>query len=188
MSPTDEALVESCKKGDDAAFQKLMSRYIKPIFNFARQYTHNNEDSEDIVQDAFFKAWKHIKRFKKGKAFKPWLYAIARNTALDHVKKKRTTVFSDLDDNENDLVFADTLADTEPLAHELFERKQSAEELDSVMDILHPDHRAVMVMHYQEEMTFDEIAEIIDRPMNTVKSWHRRALFKLRDKLHHYQR
>jgi RNA polymerase sigma-70 factor (ECF subfamily) len=182
-SPTDESLVESSKTGDDLAFRELMNRYVKPIFNFARQYSHNNEDSEDIAQDAFFKAWKHIKRFKKGRAFKPWIYAIARNTALDHVKKKRATVFSDLDDDENDIAFADTIADTEPLAHELFERRQSAEELDTVMDILHPDHRAVLVMHYREEMTFDEIAEATGKPMNTVKSWHRRALFKLRDRL-----
>jgi len=182
-SSTDEVLVESSKTGDDLAFRELMNRYVKPIFNFTRQYSHNNEDSEDIAQDAFFKAWKHIKRFKKGRAFKPWIYAIARNTALDHVKKKRATVFSDLDDDENDIAFADTIADTEPLAHEIFERRQSAEELDTVMDILHPDHRAVLVMHYREEMTFDEIAEATGKPMNTVKSWHRRALFKLRDRL-----
>jgi len=79
---------------------------------------------------------------------------------LIHVKKKKATVLSDLDDDENDIAFADTIADTEPLAHEIFERRQSAEELDTVMDILHPDHRAVLVMAIdREEMTFDEIAE-----------------------------
>jgi RNA polymerase sigma-70 factor (ECF subfamily) len=180
---TDEELVEKSKAGDDKAFHELMVRHLKHIFNFVWQYARNDEDAEDITQDAFFKAWKHIRRFKTGSKFLPWLFAIARNTALDHIKKKKAVIFSDLDDDENDMTFADTLADTEPLAHEMFDRRQSAEELDSAMEILHPDHRAVLVMHYREEMTFDEIAEVVDRPMNTVKSWHRRALFKLRDKL-----
>ena len=183
MPPTDEALVESSKTGDDLAFRELMSRYVKPIFNFARQYSHNNEDSEDIAQRRFLQGVETHKTLQE----RPCLQAVdlchSQNTALDHVKKKRATVFSALDDDENDIAFADTIADTEPLAHEIFERRQSAEELDTVMDVLHPDHRAVLVMHYREEMTFNEIAEATGKPMNTVKSWHRRALFKLRDKL-----
>ena len=183
-SPTDESLVELVKKGDDGAFRELMLRYIDQIRGFVRQYARAPEDTEDIVQDSFFKAWKYIRKFKKGKSWKPWLYAIARNTALDHVKKKHAVLFSELDDDDNDLSFADTLADTEPLAQELFERRQSADKLEEVLRILHPEHRAIMVMHYHEEMTFDEIAEVVGKPMNTVKSWHRRALIKLRAKLH----
>ncbi len=177
---TDEELVDICKTGDDGAFHELMSRHIKHIFNFARQYARNNEDAEDIAQDAFFKAWKYIKRFKSGARFKPWLFAIARNTALDHIKKKRSMAFSDLDDTDNDLSFADTLADAEPLPPEVFARKQLADELMAAMAGLHPDHRAVLIMHYRDDMTFDDIAEIMGKPMNTVKSWHRRSLAKIR--------
>lgn len=180
---TDESLVESVKSGDDAAFRELMGRYMDQIYNFVRQYARAEEDAEDIAQDAFFKAWKHIKRFTTGKAWKPWLFAIARNTALDHLKKKRAMAFSELDDAENDLAFADTLADTEPLPSEAFERSQSAEMVEKAMSVLHPDHRTVLVMHYHHEMTFDEIAGVMGKPMNTVKSWHRRALGKLRGRL-----
>ena len=182
---TDEKLVELVKKGDDSAFGELMRRHVGAIFNLARQYARNEEDIDDIVQESFFKAWKHIKRFDAKRSFRPWLYAIARNTALDYLKKRRANSFSELDDADNDLSFADTLEDSEPLQTELFARKELAAELDVVMEDLHPDHRGVLVMRYREGLSFDEIAETFDRPMNTVKSWHRRALLKLRDKLPH---
>ena len=184
---TDPELAEACKNSDDAAFKELMERHARPVFNFVRQYIKADDDIEDIVQDSFFKAWKHIKRFKKGRPWKPWLFAIARNTALDHIKKRRAAAFSTLDDADDDLAFADTIEDTEPLPPELFENAELAGELAAVMETLHPDHRAVLVMHYREELTFDEIAAVMGRPMNTVKSWHRRALRKIRPLLPHRQ-
>jgi RNA polymerase sigma-70 factor (ECF subfamily) len=182
---SDSDLVEASKKGDDLAFKALMERHARSVFNFTRQYVKTEDDIEDVVQDAFFKVWRHIKRFKKGAAFKPWLFTIARNTALDHIKKRRAAVFSTLDDAENDLTFADTIEDKEPLATELFERAELAAELDESMKDMHPDHRAVMIMHYREELTFDEIAGIMGKPMNTVKSWHHRAVMKIRGLLAH---
>jgi RNA polymerase sigma-70 factor, ECF subfamily len=184
----DEELVEAVRKGDDIAFQTLMRRYENAIFNFVRQYAGNNEDAEDIAQDSFFKAWKYIHRFKKGKIWKPWLYTIARNTALDHLKKKRAFAFSHLDDTENDFNFTDTLNDTEPLPDEIFRQAQSAEAMNKILETLHPDHRITLVMRYYHEMTFDEIAEIMNKPMNTVKSWHHRALLKLRELLMHHNK
>ncbi|MDE1975401.1 MAG: RNA polymerase sigma factor [Patescibacteria group bacterium] len=180
---TDEALVAACKSGDDTAFGELMKRYTKPILAFVRQYAGNDDEADDIAQDAFFKAWRHIKRFSEGRAWRPWLYTIARNTSLDHIKKRRASVFSDLDDESGELVFSDTLEDEEPLPHEIFERQELAAELEEAMRVLHPDHRAVIIMHYRDDMTFDEIAETMDKPMNTVKSWHRRALAKLKPRL-----
>jgi len=185
LAKSDEELVEASKKGDDAAFQELMGRYIQPIFAFARQYGKTEEETEDITQNAFFKAWKHIRRFKAGKSFRPWLYAITRNTALDHLKKRRAMSFSELDDQENDLAFADTLKDEELLPDELSALSELGVELEKAMEILHPDHRAVLVMRYREGLSFDEIAAAMDKPMNTVKSWHRRALIKLRGALPH---
>jgi RNA polymerase sigma-70 factor (ECF subfamily) len=182
---TDEKLVEAVKKGDDIAFQTLMRRYEDMIFNFVRQYANNNDDAEDITQDSFFKVWKNIRRFKKGKTFKPWLFTIARNTALDHVKKKKAFFFSELDDTDNDVNFADTLSDSEPLPDEIFSRAQSASAAVKILETLHPDYRTTLIMRYHQEMTFDEIAQVMNRPMNTVKSWHHRALSKLRELLTH---
>ena len=183
---TDEELAEISKNRDEAAFQELVRRYMKQIFNFARQYSKTSEDAEDIAQDTFLKVWKYIKRYSKGRSFKPWLYTIARNTALDFIKKKKAISFTDLDDDENDMRFADTIEDVEPLQNEVFENAALVAKLTENLVFLHPDHRAILVMHYHEEMTFDEIADIVGKPMNTVKSWHRRALLKLRELLAHH--
>jgi RNA polymerase sigma-70 factor (ECF subfamily) len=184
---TDEELAAECKGRDEQAFRELMGRYMRQIFNFARQYSKTNEDAEDITQDTFLKVWKYIGRYAEGRPFKPWLYTIARNTALDFLKKKRSASFSELGDIENDLPFADTVTDTGPLPDELFADAAMVEKLSEVMDDIHPDHRAILVMHYHEDMTFDEISVIINKPMNTVKSWHRRALIRLREKLMHHK-
>ena len=180
---TDEELADASKQKNERAFNELMHRYMRQIFNFSRQYTKTTEDAEDISQDTFYKVWKYIKKYSKGRQFRPWLYTIARNTALDFIKKKKATVFSDLDDTQNDLQFADTLEDTEPLPPDIFEQAVQNIKLNKALEQIHPDHRAILLMHYKEEMTFDEIASIINKPMNTVKSWHRRALIKLKELL-----
>ena len=184
---SDEELVQRVKDDDDGAYQVLVSRYIKHIHNFVMQYVRNAEDAEDATQDSFFKAWKHIRRFKQGMRFKPWLFAIARNTALDHIKKKKAVSFSDIDAGGNDdtVDFAETIVDTEPLPSDIFAQAERADELTTAMSDLHPDHRNVLIMHYHYDMTFDEIALSMKKPMNTVKSWHRRSLERVKSKLLH---
>ncbi|MEN9912823.1 MAG: hypothetical protein RLY66_231 [Candidatus Parcubacteria bacterium] len=184
METTDEQLAERSARGDDDAFQEIVRRYLGSIYRFAFQYARTEEDAEDIAQDSFFKAWKYIKRYKKGRPLKPWLFTIARNTALDFLKKKRPLTFSSIKNGEDTTPFEDTLEDTELLQTDLFERAESKEELLKLLDTLHPDHRSVLTLYYHEELTFEEIAETLERPMNTVKSWHRRALIKIRGLLH----
>lgn len=180
---TDEQLLETARNGEESAFRQLMDRYLDAIYGFALQYAKNSEDAEDIAQDTFLKAWKNLKRFKEGLRFKPWLYAIARNTALDHLKKRKSAVFSELDDEANDISFADTLQDPEPLPPAVFEHAELARELEKATQALHPDHRMVLILHYRDDMTFEEIAVAMDKPMNTVKSWHHRAIRRIRPTL-----
>ncbi len=182
---SDSELAISSQNGDEAAFQELMRRHVHSIWVFSRQYAKSDEDTEDIVQDTFYKAWKYLKRFEPNKAFRPWLYAIARNTALDYLKKRRSTSFSELANDETDTAFEETLEDKEPLPSEVFEQTELAAELDKATSTLHPDYKAVLMMHYRDDMTFQEIASILGKPMNTVKSWHRRALQKVRKLLPH---
>jgi len=178
---TDEELVEMTKDGDDEAFGILTRRHIDHIYNFVRQYAPQREDADDITQESFMKAWKHIRSFKKGKKFTTWLFTIARNSALDHIKKRKAFSFSQMDTEE--MVFADTLKDEEPLPTAIFERKELAKELAEAMEDISPDWRAVLIMRYTDDMTFEEIATVLSRPMNTVKSWHHRAMNKIKETL-----
>lgn len=183
---TDEELALMVKRRDEMAFKELMRRYLKAIYNFVHQYSRSDDDTEDIAQDTFYKIWKYKKRYSRGRQWRPWLYTIARNTALDYVKKKKAIFFSDLDDAENDLQFAETLEDQEPLAMEMIDNEAMVADLKESLRDFHPDHRAVLTLHYKEDLTFEEIATIMEKPMNTVKSWHRRALQKLKTKLVHH--
>lgn len=180
MSMTDEELIQKHRSGDTEAFPELMKRWIAPVFRFVRPYAETDDVAEDIVQDSFIKAWKHLRRFDDAQRWKPWIFAIARNCALDHIKKKRPTLFSSLDTDDEGISFSETLEDAAPLAAELFERSEDVRALAAALGSLRPVYASVLMLHYHQELTFEEIAAIMAVPMNTVKSWHRRALGKLK--------
>jgi RNA polymerase sigma-70 factor (ECF subfamily) len=122
--------------------------------------------------------WRSLKKYRPGENFKTWLFTIARNTAYDHLRKKKNFSFSDFD--KEDVNFEENLSDTEPLADEIFALAESKELLAQTMSELSPQFREVLILHYNHELTFDEIGKILDEPLNTVKSRHRRAIEALR--------
>ena len=181
---TDETLVTEYLQGDELALRELIERYAQPIFSFVRRLVGDRALAEDIAQEVFVRAWRQLRSFRTKENFKPWLFAIARNAAIDALRKKRTLVFSDVnvpDDNESD--FAETLSDPAPLPDELFANRELGKLLETALISLSPDARAVLLLHYTEGLTFEEIAVALGKPMNTVKSWHRRALLGLRKQL-----
>jgi RNA polymerase sigma factor (sigma-70 family) len=180
LAKTDERLVREVGRGDDRSLEQLITRHFNPLLKFSLKFVSTIDEAEDIVQDTFLKFWRHIDRFRSGNKFRPWIYTIARNTALDHLKRRRSMVFSQLDDIKNDIPFTETIADNEPIPSMIHENMQLANDLDNAFTNLPLDHRVVLVLHYHEDMTFQEISGAMKIPMNTVKSWHRRALFRLR--------
>ncbi len=183
MTETDEELAIYSKSGDNASFQELMRRFLKPVFNFVLTYVKFPEEAEDITQDTFFKAWRHLKKFNDSKMWKPWIFTIARNTALDYIKKKKAIPFSAMDGDDELFLFSETIEDTEALADELFESAENVAELGVALSTLRTEYQSVIMLHYQEELTFEEISSIMNAPMNTVKSWHRRALENIKTEL-----
>ncbi|MDB5259502.1 MAG: polymerase, sigma-24 subunit, subfamily [Candidatus Taylorbacteria bacterium] len=185
---TDTELVQAYIDGDVGAFDVIVRRYSKSIFAFTYHLAGNPTDAQDIVQEIFMKSWKHIRKFDSEKAgFKPWLFAIARNTAIDWLRKKRPATFTDIDADRSrssdDAAeqFGNAIPDGEPLADEIFEKKELAERIESMLASLPPDERTIILLHHYEMLTFEEIAEILKKPMNTVKSRYRRTLAKLKD-------
>src|SRR5579864_3582763 len=96
QSKSDLDLINLSIGGDQAAFAQLFDRYIKSVYLLAYRYVLNVDDAEDIAQEAFFRAWKNLKKFDKDRNFKTWLFVIAKNTALDLIKKKKPASFSQL--------------------------------------------------------------------------------------------
>ncbi len=180
MSIADEELITSHQSGDPDAFQELVRRSLTPVYNFVYSYLHDDADTEDATQETFLRAWKHLGRFTSGKKWKPWLFTIAKNVAFDHLRKKKGVPFSYLENEEQETSFSESIVDTEPLAHELFDNAQYAASLTKATSSLRPEYYSVIMLHYHQELTFEEIAGILGIPMNTAKSWHRRALRELR--------
>lgn len=90
---TDEQLIKNYLKGDDNSLEILIRRYLKPIYFFVYGYTKDEQKAEDIAQEVFVKIWKNLKKFDKNKNFKTWIFTIAKNTALDYLKKKKSCRF-----------------------------------------------------------------------------------------------
>ncbi len=180
MNPTDTQLIERHKTGDTEAFPLLMKRYLKPTYHFAFQFTHEQASAEDITQDAFIKAWKHLDRFNTEKKFKTWIFAITKNTAYDFLKKKKTIPFSafENDDGNNPI---EAIDDEKLLPDALFEKKEIAATLAQALEKITPNNRIILTLRYLEDFSLEEISEILGEPYNTIKSRHGRALKSLKD-------
>lgn len=185
MQKNDQQLIADYLNGDEEAFAVLAGRYLKPIYNFTYRLVGDRQNAEDITQETFFKTWKNLKKYRAGESFRAWLYRIARNTAYDLLRKKRTLVFADFEngDEDGENYFADTIADREPLVSELLIRLEDKKLLEDILNRLPPVYREVLFLHYGESFTFAEIGGILRKSVNTVKSRHRRALIMLREVL-----
>ena len=182
MEHTDDELIASYRSGNPEAFRILVERYTPLLYSFSYRMSGRAEESEDIVQETFVKLWKTLDRYKLGGTFRAWIYAIARNTVIDHLRKKKLPVVSDFDTAEGKNVLTETVADPEAMPVEIIEKAERKKLLQAALNTLSPEDREVLVLHYSEEMTFDAIGTLLKQPLNTVKSRHRRALQKLQER------
>ena len=182
ISETDEDIILAYNNGDREAFKKLIDRYASPLYNFTARLS-NKSDASDIVQESFIKAWKNISHFDPGRAsFKTWIFTIAKNATTDFLRRKKSILFSDIKAGDEDDVnsFAENIPDKDLLPDESMQKLEDSKFLNTMLEKLPRDYREVLVLHYQEEMTFAEIGKVLRKPLNTVKSQHRRAVIELR--------
>jgi len=177
----DNELVDKYLAGDENSLEILFRAYLKPLYNFIYRYVGNAESAEDIAQETYLRVWRNIKKFDRNKNFKTWIFAIAKNAAIDFMKKKKEVPFREFENDEGDNILAETLADPAPLPDELLARADITETLKRALDKLPPKYRAVLLLYYNSGFSFAEIAEIMKEPLNTVKSRCRRALIALRE-------
>ncbi len=179
MERSDIELVDAHMGGDTESFEILVLRYGKSVYAFATHLVGNAAEAEDVTQETFIKAWRHLDKFDIEKNFKTWLFAIAKNSAFDTLRKKRTIPFSRFEDESGNNMLLETLTDPEPIPDEIFAKLEAADALHDALPKLSPDMRAVLSLYYGEELTFREIGEILGKPLDTVKSQHRRACIML---------
>jgi len=116
---SDEQLIVLYLGGDEQSLDFIVRRYLKPIYNFIYRYAGNRQDAEDIAQDVFLRAWKSLKKFDRSKKFKTWIFSIARNAAIDWLRKKKNLTFSDFEDADGENPLISNLTDSAPLPDEI---------------------------------------------------------------------
>ncbi|MFA6304404.1 MAG: sigma-70 family RNA polymerase sigma factor [Patescibacteria group bacterium] len=176
----DEQLAAAYLQGDAVALETLIKHYLKPIYGFVFRFVGNRSDAEDITQEVFLRVWRSMKKFDLKRSFRPWLYAIAKNVVIDWLRRKKILSAAQLSLTEEDEDLLDNLPDVGPLPDEVLDQQFLAQELDRLLTELPVKYKTVLVLYYQSDFSLPEIAGILKKPLNTVKSWHRRGLLNLR--------
>jgi RNA polymerase sigma-70 factor (ECF subfamily) len=184
----EAAIVAQARLGDAKAFSELLRRYEGKIFRLALHITQNREDAEDVLQEAFLKAYEHLNQFQGQSKFYTWIVRIAVNQALMKLRKRKTDRSVSLDetiDTGEDTVAREIAAwDENP--EQQYSREEINEILSSAIDGLAPIYRAVFVLRDVDELSTEETAEALDLSIPAVKSRLLRARLQLRDKLTRY--
>lgn len=181
MEKSDNQIVQEIREGNEGSYAVLLDRHLASVNAFAYRYLRNTHDAEDVAQETFVRAWKHLKQFDISKNFKTWLFTIAKNAALDLIKKKHPLRFSEIGEEEGKLdAFLAPYLDGGELPDAAADRVGLRETLNYALQTLPQSYRTVLAMRYAENLKFREIAEVLGEPIDTVKSKHRRGLMLLR--------
>ena len=182
--PDELALVERARKGDLSAYDDLVRRYQERIYATLYHMTSNHEDANDLAQEAFIKAFQALKSFKGGSSFYTWIYRIAVNRTINFLKQRKNRThlsLNDLDFNaEHDPDLVALVSDKTPRREVLLGELQ--EKLNAAMQKLSEDHRLVVTLHDIQGLSHEEIGEIMDCNIGTVRS----RLFYARQQLQGY--
>lgn len=181
----ESALVAQAKAGDQNAFAELVHRYERKIYRLAKNITRNDEDAEDVLQDAFLKAYTHLDNFKGDSKFYTWIVRIAVNEALMRLRKRKTDRSVPLDEpvELGEETVQREIAVWEDNPEQQYSQEEWRKILDEAVESLKPDFRTVFVLRDIEELSTEETAETLGISVPAVKSRLLRARLALRERL-----
>ena len=175
----DQRLIDQCLDGDAAAFGELVRRYQDRLYSTVYRLVDNPDDAQDVVQDAFLNAYQSLDRFKGDSLFFTWLYRIAVNTAISHKRKQRVLLSIDAGRQG-----AQPLDDSEySRPGEALERAEQGQRVQHALARLSPEHRTALILKDMEGQKYEEMAEILNVPIGTIRSRLHRARAELRELL-----
>ncbi len=180
----DEVLVIKSLEGDNEAFSELVSRYLKIIKNFSFRFTKDNDIAEEIAQETFLKVWKNLPKFKTNQSFKAWIFSIAKNTAIDFLRKNKEVLLSEFENEDGINFLIENFASEEGLPSDIFFQSEQSNYLFSLVKNLPEKYKEVVTLYYKENLDLKEISKFLNRPLNTVKSQLLRGIKLLRQNMH----
>ncbi|SFU62356.1 RNA polymerase sigma-70 factor, ECF subfamily [Pustulibacterium marinum] len=159
--------IQLAKKGDQNAFRFLLDTYWNDVYGFQLVRTKNENDAEDITIQTFSRAFDKIDTFDDQYVFKTWLITISKNLHIDLVRKRKSSIRHKTIQNEDDAVYE--VADDAPTAEDILIQEQNLAKLLKYIKRLKPHYQEVIQLRYFQEMTYEEISDTIQEPMNNVK-------------------
>jgi len=187
----DDVLVKKAKGGDEKAYKELVDKYERALYFHILKMVKDREQVEDLVQEAFVKAFDNLNTYSTNYAFSTWLYRIATNNTIDYLRKKKLKTLSidkpmKTKDGEMEMQLHDESASTD----RNIIKKQRKKIVQNAIEDLPEKYRKVIELRHMEEKTYKEISDILDKPLGTVKAHIFRArelLYKaLKDKRHRF--
>jgi RNA polymerase sigma-70 factor (ECF subfamily) len=188
MANNDLDLVHASKHGDVAAFEQLVKRYDRKLLRIAQGITHNREDSQDAVQEAFFKAFQNLSQFREDSQFSTWLIRITVNQSLMKLRKQRTIKEVSLDEDfqSDGNVLPMEVIDWAPNPEQLYWSSELGDILVNTLKELRPILRAVFILRDIEGLTTERTAEVLNLSHAAIKARLWRARLQLREHLNMY--
>jgi RNA polymerase sigma-70 factor (ECF subfamily) len=187
---SDQDVVLEARAGRQAAYRELVRRYERPIFSLIYRMVRNREQAEDLSQETFVKALNAIESYRPEYKFSSWIFKIANNVAIDHLRRRELDTLS-LDGSPHALTpeaiqaSALQLGDRQETALEELEAKELGGEIEQAIATLRPEYRACILLRHVEGRPYEEIATMLDLPLGTVKTYIHRARGELRQALAH---
>jgi len=184
-SLSDPAVVEQAMKGSEAAYRELLTRYERPVFSLIFRMVRDRETAEDLSQETFIKVLNNLDRYSPEFKFSSWLFKIANNLTIDHLRRRRVDTISI--EGAPDAVTAESAkatsiavvsGDESPL--EELESRELGNAIEKAIAKLRPEYRACIMLRHVEDKSYEEIAEIVKLPLGTVKTYIHRARHELR--------
>lgn len=179
---TDEELIGRFQKGDENAYAELVNRYKDPLLNFVFRFVNDHDQAEDIVQDTMFKLFTHKHYYKEIAKFSTWIYTIAGNfakTELRKRKRKKTTPLSHIGPEDREYQIPTDDAGTDDSIQSSFVENR----INAAIQNLEPHFRTVIIMRDIQELSYEEISNILNVPLGTVKSRINRGRLELQGEL-----
>jgi RNA polymerase sigma-70 factor (ECF subfamily) len=186
----DADVVSLAQQGRESAFRELVRRYERPVFSLVFRMVRDRETSEELAQETFIKVLNNIDRYQPQFKFSSWLFKIANNIAIDHLRKRQIVTIS-MDGSPH----AATAAEAEATSFDVAIRQESAleemearelgSEIEKAIAQLRPEYRSCIMLRHVEGRSYEEIAATLDLPLGTVKTYIHRARIQLRDALGH---
>jgi RNA polymerase sigma-70 factor, ECF subfamily len=187
---TDQQVVELARDGRETAFRELIGRYQRPVFSLIYRLVRDREKAEDLAQETFIKVLNALNRYDPSFKFSSWIFKIAHNTSLDHLRKKEPETLS-IDGSPHARTAAETEASTlTPVSgtqtpEEYTANRELGSEIEAAIGLLRPEYRTAIVLCHVEGRPYEEIAEIMEVPLGTVKTYIHRARNELKKQLEH---